>query len=114
MQFLHKAFVEHDRVLWLVVIWMLTVPLYVGLQAWFGIAWKGRWRVVALVPLIGLVLAMILVSVGAMIIPDAPPTDLNAMLAVPLAGIALFAPLGLLYEIVAGIVWLSRRRPAAD
>ena len=31
---------------------MLTLPLYIILQIWCGIAWSGRWRLAALVPLI--------------------------------------------------------------
>jgi hypothetical protein len=112
MNFVHKAFGEHDPAFWPVVIWALTIPLYIGLQAWFGIAWKGRWRIVALIPLIGVALAAIVLGIVAVTIPDAPPIDLNAILAVPLAAIFVVAPLGLAYEVIVGIVWLTRRRPA--
>lgn len=47
MKFLHKAFVEFDPVVWWFIAWALTVPLYIGLQTWFGVAWKGdgaSWR----------------------------------------------------------------------
>ena len=59
MTFLHKAFVDFDPTVWWFIAWALTIPLYIGLQAWFGIAWKGRWRIVALVPLAGFVLVSI-------------------------------------------------------
>ena len=39
---------------------MLLVPLYLILQTWFGCAWAGRWRMAALVPLIGFVPALII------------------------------------------------------
>jgi hypothetical protein len=113
MKFLHKAFVEFDPVVWWFIAWALTVPLYIGLQTWFGIAWKGRWRIVALIPLAGLVLVSIFVVAVGSTIPDNPPFDLNAVLAAPLAGLALFAPLGFIYEVIAGIVRLSVRRTAA-
>jgi hypothetical protein len=113
MKFLHKAFVEFDPAVWWFIAWALTVPLYIGLQAWFGIAWKGRWRIVALIPLAGLVLVSIFVAAAGLTIPDRPPVDLGGVLAAPLAGLALFAPIGLVYEVIAGIVRLSVRRPAA-
>lgn len=113
MKFLHKAFVDFDPTVWWFIAWALTVPLYIGLQAWFGIAWKGRWRIVALIPLAGFVLVSILVVAVGATVPDNPPLDLNAVLAAPMAGLALFAPIGLVYEVIAGIVRLSVRRPAA-
>jgi hypothetical protein len=113
MKLLHNLFVEHNSTAWLSVLWLLSIPLYLGLQVWFGIAWKGGWRIVALIPLIGVALAMILAGYGVATIPEGPPVDLNAALAIPLAGIALFAPLGLVYEVIAGIVRLIVRRPVA-
>jgi hypothetical protein len=113
MKLLHHLFVEHDTVAWQVILWLLSIPLYVGLQVWFGVAWKGRWRIVALIPLIGVVLVMILTGYSAATIPDGPPIDFNAVLMIPLASIAVFAPLGFTYEAIAGIVRLSRRKPAA-
>jgi hypothetical protein len=35
------------------------VPLYFVLQIWLGAAWSGRWRIAALVPLVGFVPAAI-------------------------------------------------------
>jgi hypothetical protein len=113
MKLLHNLFVEPNSLAWLIILWALTIPLYVGLQVWFGIAWKGRWRIVALIPLIGVVLVAILAVYGVATMPDAPPLDLNAVLVAPLAGIAVFAPLGFVYEAIAGIVRLVVRRPAA-
>jgi len=113
MKLLHNLFVEHDSMAWLIILWLLSIPLYLGLQAWFGIAWKGGWRIVALIPLIGVALAMILVGVGAATIPDGPPIDFNAALGIPLAGIGVFAPIGFIYEAIAGIVRLIVRRPVA-
>jgi hypothetical protein len=114
MKILHNLFVEHDSLTWLVVLWALTVPLYVVLQAWFGIAWKGRWRTVALIPLIGVVLTIALAAVldvvAARITPDWPPFQLNDILVPPIVGFVLFAPFGFIYEVIAGVVRLSRRR----
>jgi hypothetical protein len=39
---------------------VLLVPLYLILQTWLGCAWAGRWRMAALVPLIGFVPALII------------------------------------------------------
>jgi hypothetical protein len=113
MKLLHNLFVEHDSTAWIIVLWLLSIPLYLGLQAWFGIAWKGGWRIVALIPLIGVVLGTILAGYGLATIPDGPAIDFNAVLAMPLAGIAVFAPLGLIYEVIAGIIRLAVRRPVA-
>jgi len=46
----------------LLIAWAVTVPFYIILQAWFAFAWSSRWRIAALVPLIGVVLAITLVS----------------------------------------------------
>jgi hypothetical protein len=113
MKLLHNMFVEHNSMAWLAVLWLLTIPLYIGLQAWFGIAWKGGWRIVALIPLIGVALATILAGYGAATIPDGPPIDLNAVLLMPLVGLTVFAPIGFIYEVIAGVVRLSVRRPVA-
>jgi hypothetical protein len=113
MKILHKLFVEHDSVVWFILLWALTVPFYVGLQAWFGVAWKGRWRIVALIPLIGVVLMTILTVVVHVKTPDWP-FELTDIVAVPIVGVIMFAPLGFIYEAIAGIARLSRRRPAAS
>jgi hypothetical protein len=113
MKFLHKAFVEFDPfTLWFMA-WALTVPLYIGLQTWFGIAWKGRWRIVALIPLIGVALTAILGVVAHLKTPDWP-FELSDIVVVPVVSIMLFAPLGFIYEAIAGIARLSRRKPAAS
>jgi hypothetical protein len=117
MKLLHNLFVEHDAVAWLIVLWGLTVPLYIGLQAWFGLAWEGRWRTVALIPLIGVVLAIALAAVfqviAARITPDWPPFQPSDILVAPILGVVLSAPLGFIYEAIAGIVRLSRRKAVA-
>jgi hypothetical protein len=113
MKFLHKAFVEFDPVVWWFIAWALTVPLYIGLQTWFGVAWKGRLRIVALIPLIGVLLTTILAVVTMLITPDRPPFEPSDILVPPMLGVILFAPLGFIYEVIAGIVRLSVRRPAA-
>jgi hypothetical protein len=117
MKFLHKAFVEFDPTVWWFIAWALTVPLYIGLQTWFAVAWKGRWRIVALIPLIGvaltLVLTTILYVVSARITPDWPPFQPSDLLVPPIISVIFFAPLGFIYEAIVGIVRLSVRRTAA-
>jgi hypothetical protein len=112
MKFLRLAFVDHDPTTWWFIAWALSVPLYLALQAWFGITWTGRWRKVALIPLIGVVVTTILVLVGRALISDGPPIDLPTDLtAIVLAGLVLFAPVGFIYEVTAGIIRMSVRRP---
>ena len=113
MKFLKLAFVDHDPTAWWFIAWALSVPLYLVLQAWFGIAWTGRWRKVALVPLIGVVLTMILGIYVAVITPDAGPFDLSSVIAIPLMGVVLFAPVGAIYEVIAGVIRLSVRKTTA-
>ena len=114
MKLLHKLFVEHDPVVWFIILWGLTVPLYVGLQAWFGIAWQGRWRIVALIPLIGVVLTAIVAVIIFLKTPDWPPFELRDIVVIPVISVILFAPFGFIYEAIAGVVRLSRRKPAAS
>jgi hypothetical protein len=113
MKFLKLAFVDHDSTTWLFIAWALSVPLYVALQAWFGIAWTGGWRKLALIPLIGLALATLLIAFVAVFVPDNPPLDLTGVLSFPLAGLVLFAPVGFIYEVIVGVVRVSVRRPIA-
>jgi hypothetical protein len=117
MKIPHLLFAEHDPLTWSLVLWALAVPLYVVLQVWFGLAWKGRWRTVALIPLIGVALTIVLATifqiVAARITPDWPPFQLSDVLIGPIWGFVLFAPFGFIYEAIAGIVRLSRRKSAA-
>jgi len=113
MKFLKLAFVDHDpTTLWLLA-WALSVLLYLALQAWFGIAWTGRWRKLALVPLIGVVLSTIFAVVVIRNTPDAWSPEWSSVLLFPLLGLVWFAPVGCIYEVVLGVVRLSVRRPAA-
>jgi len=110
MKFLKLAFVDHNPATWLFIAWALSVPLYLALQAWFGIAWQGGWRKVALVPLIGVALATILCAVVATTVPDNPPLDLTGVLSFPLVGLVLFAPAGFIYEVIVGVIRVTTRR----
>ena len=71
---------------------MLLVPLYLILQTWFGCAWAGRWRMAALVPLIGfvpaLIIALLQLSHGSNLWP---------------LTMIFFAPLGFTYLLVAAV-----------
>jgi hypothetical protein len=111
MKFLKLAFVDHDPKTWLFIAWALSVPLYLALQAWFGIAWTGRWRKAALIPLIGVGLATLFSAIVVATVPDNPPLDLAGVLSFPLLGLILFAPVGFIYEVVVGIIRMSVRRP---
>ncbi len=73
------------------VVGAALAPLYLILQAWFGYAWTGRWRIAALVPLAGLVVFACLNLRAPVNITD------------PLAALMLFAPLGSIYLAIAGI-----------
>ncbi|MGB6537793.1 MAG: hypothetical protein WBF58_17725 [Xanthobacteraceae bacterium] len=66
-------------------------PLYLILQIWLGYAWAGRWRIAALVPLIGFILLLVGAAVeysrGANLWP---------------LPVIFFAPLGLVYFLIVG------------
>ena len=114
MKFLKLVFIDHDPLALGLIAWALTVALYVVLQTWFGYAWAGRWRIAALVPLIGLVLSMIFFVVVQSKIPDAPPLEsVSDFLLIPVVGLIWFSPLGFIYLAVAGIVRLLRRSTAS-
>jgi hypothetical protein len=74
---------------------MLFTPLYFLLQIWFAWAFRGRWRVAALVPLIGFVPALI-ISLNAL------SHDSNVW---PIV-VIFFAPLGCLYLLALGLARL--------
>ena len=94
MKFLKLVFIDHDPLALGLIAWALTVALYVVLQIWFAYAWAGRWRIAALVPLIGVVLSMMFFVVVQSKIPDAPPFEsVSDFLRIPGAGLNLvFAP----------------------
>jgi hypothetical protein len=73
------------------VVGAVLAPVYLILQAWFGYAWTGRWRIVALIPLAVLVIFGCLNLRAPVNITD------------PLAALMLFAPLGSVYLTIAGI-----------
>jgi hypothetical protein len=74
-----------------IIVGVLSIPVYLILQAWFGYAWAGRWRVAALIPLAGLLLFMYL--------NFRPPAEW----ADPLNALVLVAPLGCIYLAIVGV-----------
>jgi hypothetical protein len=80
---------------------MMFVPLYLVLQIWFASVLRGRWRLAALVPLIGFVPALIVAFVAL-------ARDSNLW---PIT-VILFAPLGCAYLLLLGLAnaFLARRR----
>jgi hypothetical protein len=80
---------------------------------WLGYAWRGCWRIAALMPLFGIAVTATLVVVAALTIPESPPIVLSALLlAILVDGVGLFAPVGLIYLVVVGIIRRARTRPA--
>jgi hypothetical protein len=82
---------------------MAFTPLYFILQMWFPLAFRGRWRVAALVPLIGFVPALIICL-------DALSHNSNLW---PIV-LIFFAPLGCFYLLALGAARMivGRRRAA--
>jgi hypothetical protein len=76
----------------LIILGVLSIPVYLILQVWFGYAWAGRWRIAALIPLAGAVIFTYL--------NFRPPAELTD----PINALVLFAPLGSVYLVIAGIV----------
>lgn len=78
-------------------------PLYLILQIWLGLAWRGRWRWVALAPLLGflpaLMVALIDLAHGSNLWPIT---------------VIFFAPLGCIYFLIAAVArsMLATRSPA--
>jgi hypothetical protein len=71
---------------------MLFTPFYVILQTWFGLAFTGRWRLAALVPLLGFIPALIISL-------DALSRNSN-LWPIP---VIFFAPLGCIYLLAVGM-----------
>jgi hypothetical protein len=82
---------------------MLFTPLYLILQIWFGLDLTGRWRLVALVPLIGFVAALV-ISLDAL----SHGSNLWPIVLI------FFAPLGCIHLLVVGFarMILGRRKAA--
>jgi hypothetical protein len=78
---------------------MLFTPLYFILQIWSGLGLTGRWRVAALVPLIGFV-PLLIISLYAL----SQNSNLWPIM------IIFFAPLGCIYLLAVGIARMIVRR----
>src|SRR5271168_5054904 len=91
---------------------MLFIVLYLILQAWFGYAWPGRWRIAALVPLAGLVALILFVFSKGPYHPDMPepPTEIE----IYILAVMFFAPLGVIYLVIAGIAHRIWSRPTTS
>jgi hypothetical protein len=81
---------------------MQCLPLYLVLQIWFAWAWAGRWRLAALVPLLGFVATLVISAIEL-------SRDSNLW---PLTMI-FYAPIGFAYLAVLGIVRLLVKRLSA-
>ena len=106
-----QAVLTHEWLALAILVWLMSIVLYVGLQIWFGCAWTRRWRVVALVPLLALAALVVAISVGQAYDPDVfgPPAFLDNVL----PGLVLLSPLGAIYLVVVGITHRVRNRRAA-
>lgn len=98
-----QAAMSHEWIALVVLAWLLSVALYIILQVWLGYAWTGRWRIVALLPLIGLAALSLLFFIGQwydanVFGPLARPFD-NLIVA-----FLFFSPLGFCYLAIASIV----------
>ena len=81
---------------------MLLVPAYLVLQIGFGIIWRGRWRLAALVPLVAFV-----PIVGYSLLALSQGSNLWPLLAI------VFAPFGFLYLVILAVLqFVSRRKTA--
>ena len=85
--------------------WIMMLLLYLTLQVWFGYVWTGRWRIAALVPLVGLAALMLFVySKGPYHpnMPDPPSQSdiyfLTALLLFPL-GVSLPCDQGVAHRV---------------
>ncbi|MGO9700808.1 MAG: hypothetical protein ACLPX7_16260 [Xanthobacteraceae bacterium] len=103
------AVMSHEWIALAVLVWLLCIAGYLTLQVWFGCAWTDRWRIAALVPLVGLAAVVVLAFIGQSYDPDvfgpvASPFD-NLIVSV-----LLLSPLGFIYLVIAGIVRRARRK----
>ena len=103
---------SHPWIALLMLAWVLLIPLYLLLQAWFGYAWAGRWRTAALIPLAGLVALILFVFMKG---PYHPYTlDPSPAFTVYWLAVMLFAPLGVIYLVIAGISHRIWSRPTTS
>jgi hypothetical protein len=91
------------------VAWTLVFLLYLVLQVWFGYVWKGRWRVAAFVPLVGLAALMLFVFSRGPYHPNMPdpPSQSDFYILAAL----FFLPFGIVYLAIVGIahrIWGRR------
>ena len=99
---------SHEWIALAVLLYLLCIAGYLIFQVWFGCAWTGRWRIAALLPLVGLASVVLLAFIGELYDPDvfgpvASPFD-NLI-----ASVSFFSPLGFIYLVIAGVVRRARR-----
>jgi hypothetical protein len=91
----------------------VSLPLYVILQIWFACAWAGRWRLVALVPLAGLIAYVVTEFVGFYLYAPVVGQSVLGQLLVVFVTTALFSPLGSILLVMLAVARVILRRPAA-
>jgi hypothetical protein len=108
-----QAAMAHEWIAVGLALWLLAIALYLILQIWFGYAWTGRWRAVALVPLALLAGIAVMFLIGQSYAPDVfgPPAQIldNLILA-----LVFGSPLGFIYLVVAGAAHRNRRQPTGS
>jgi hypothetical protein len=109
-----QASISHPWIGLLLLAWMLSVPLYIIFQAWFGYAWAGRWRAAALIPLAGLAALVLLFFIGETYAPDVWGPLPEDAFDNPIVAVMLFAPVGFIYLAIAGIAHRTRSRPTTS
>lgn len=108
-----QALMSHEWIALAVFVWLVSVALYCILQVWLACAWAGRWRIAALVPLIGLVAFVLFLFIGQSYDPDVFGPRAEGPLDNLIVGVLFFSPIGFIYLAIAGIVHWTRRKPGA-
>jgi hypothetical protein len=108
-----QALLSHEWIALAVLVWLLSVVLYCILQVWLTYSWTGRWRVTALIPLIGLAALIAIFFIGQSYDPGVfgPPGE--SPLDNFILGVLFFAPIGFIYFVIVGIMHRSRRKLTA-
>lgn len=107
-----QALMSHEWIALAVITWLVCIALYCILQVWFAYAWTARWRIAALVPLIGLAVFVAFLFIGQSYDPDVfgPRT---APLDNLIVAILLLAPIGFVYLAITGVLHRARSKPGA-
>jgi hypothetical protein len=101
---------------WIGLAALISVPVYLAVQARVAYAWAGGWRIAALLPLIGLGFALIGAFVGLQSLVASAPDQWAGAITIVFATLFVYSPYALAFLLILGVTRaiVNRRRASPE